>query len=60
MLEYIYSGGKHKMVTILRAPVKLIKSEDILSEILTEIKRANTHLTLINDESISEEDIIQA
>jgi len=56
----MYSGGEHKMVTILRAPVKIIKAEDIMSEILTEIKRANTHLTLINDEPISEEDIIQA
>jgi len=55
----MYSGGKHKMVVMLQAPLKLIKIEDILSEILTETKRANTHLTLINDEPISEEDIIQ-
>ena len=47
------------MVAILRAPTKLIKIEDILSEILTESKKTNTHLTLINDEPISEEDIIE-
>ena len=47
------------MVSILRAPVKLIKTEDTLCGILTEIKKANTHLILINDEPISEEDIIQ-
>jgi hypothetical protein len=47
------------MVVILRAPIKLIKAEDLLSEISIELKKTNTHLTLINDESISEEDIIE-
>jgi len=47
------------MVSILRAPARLIKIEDTLAEILTETKKSNTHLTLINDEPISEEDIIQ-
>jgi hypothetical protein len=47
------------MVAILRAPTKLIKAEELLLEILTESKKMNTHLTLIDDEPISEEDIIE-
>lgn len=45
------------MVATLKAPVDLLKIEERLEQMVTEAKKANTHLSLINDEQIKEIDI---
>lgn len=47
------------MVVILKEPVKLMKIKETLENQLLELKKLNTHLTLINEENIKEEDIIK-
>ena len=45
------------MVATLKAPVDLLKIEGRLEQMVTEAKKANTHLSIINEEQIKEIDI---
>lgn len=45
------------MVVVARAPVQLLKIRDIMEKQLFELEKINTHLSLMDDEVIKEEDV---